>query len=58
MKKGYTIHNHISGNSFTFILVSNYTGINEVANYAWYNEPVKADETDIGFWRIKKKKHE
>jgi hypothetical protein len=57
MRAGYKVINDVEKLD-RFILVSNYGSINEVINYGC--EELQElnylkDESDIGFWRIKRK---
>jgi len=58
MKPNYAVINECCASGF--IVVSNYTGCNEVYNWGHYETEKelkqKKVKTDIGFWKLKKEK--
>jgi len=53
MSKGYTVSSTGRG---VFIVVCNFEGLNEVANYCYSNIAfVQKNKNTIGMWKIKKK---
>lgn len=54
MKKGFTVFNcEIEEDSICIIVINDKTG-NQINNLPWYS-PIKAQDQEIGVWKIKNK---